>query len=101
MIPKESALQIINNPNEIKYINLDDEEKNEPFMADVDMLKNGEGDIDDEIPVNKDPKKNKLKNIKLKNIKLKKLKEIDSIGEQPEEKEYEIIYDLIKKITKR
>ena len=95
MIPKESALQIINNPNEIKYINLDDEEKNEPVMADVDMFKNGEGDIDDEIPVNKDSKK-----IKLKNIKLKKLKDIDSIGEQPEEKEYEIIYDLIKKLQK-
>ena len=95
MIPKESALQIINNPNEIKYINLDDKEKNEPVMADVDMFKNGEGDIDDEIPVNKDSKK-----IKLKNIKLKKLKDIDSIGEQPEEKEYEIIYDLIKKLQK-
>ena len=95
MIPKESALQIINNPNEIKYINLDDEEKNEPVMADVDMFKIGEGDIDDEIPVNKDSKK-----IKLKNIKLKKLKDIDSIGEQPEEKEYEIIYDLIKKLQK-
>ena len=95
MIPKEAALKILDDPKEAKYILLDDEENKEPIMADSDMFKNGEGDIDEDIPVNKDGKK-----IKLKNIKLQKLKDIDSLGEQPEEKEYEIIYNLIKKLQK-
>ena len=95
MIPKDTALKLLDDPKETKYIHLDDDENKEPIMADVDMLKNGEGDIDEDIPVNKEGKK-----IKLKNIKLKNLKEIDSLGEQPEEKEYKIIYDLIKKLQK-
>ena len=95
MIPKETALKLLDDPNEAKYIHLDDDEKKEPIMADVNMFKNGEGDIDEDIPVNKDGKK-----IKLKAIKLKNLKDIDSLGEQPEEKEYKTIYNLIKKLQK-
>ena len=95
MIPKETAIKMLDDPNETKYLNLNDEENKEPIMADVDMFKNGEGDLDDDIPVNKDGKK-----IKLKNIKLNKLKDINSLGEQPEEKEYEIVYNLIKSLQK-
>ena len=96
IIPKEDAVKLIDAPNEIKYISLDDEESNgEPIMADIDMFKKAEGDIDEPLPINKDGKK-----IKLKTVKLTKVKEIDSLGEQPEEKQYEIIYNLIKKIQK-
>ena len=96
IIPKEKALEIIENKNSDKFISLDDEEtKGEPIIADLNMFKNGEGDIEDPITVNKDGKK-----IKLKKIKVTKLKEIISLGEQPEEKQYEIIYNLIGKLKK-
>ena len=96
IIPKESAIKLIDDPNEIKYISLDDEESNgEPIMADFEMFKKVEGDIDEPLSVNKDGKK-----IKLKNIKLTKLKEIDSLEEQPEEKKYETINNLIKILQK-
>ena len=79
IIPKEKALEIIENKNSDKFISLDDEEtKGEPIMAELNMFKNGEGDIEDPITVNKDGKK-----IKLKKIKVTKLKEIISLGEQP------------------
>ena len=96
IIPKDASIKIIDNPNEVKYISLDDEDnKGKPIMADLDTFKKGEGDREDPIPVNKDGK-----TIKLKKIKATKLKDIDSLGEQPEEKQYEIIYNLIKKLQK-
>ena len=96
IIPKDIAVKLVDEPNEVKYVCLDDEEtKGEPVMADLEMLKKAEGDIDEPIEVNKDGKK-----IKLKNVKITKIKNIDSLGEQPEEKQYEIIYNLIKKIQK-
>ena len=96
IIPKDVAEKIIDNPNEIKNISLDDEEnKGQPIMADLDLFKKGEGDIEEPIPVNKDGK-----TIILKRVKATKLKDIDSLCEQPEEKQYEIIYNLIKKLQK-
>ncbi len=95
-IPKDIAVKLFDEPNEVKYILLDDEEsKGEPIMADLEMLKKAEGDIDEPLPINKEGKK-----IKLKNVKITKIKNIDTLGEQPEEKQYEIIYNLIQKIQK-
>ena len=96
IIPKEDALKLIDNPKEKKYINLYDEEsKDEHIIADLEMFKNKEGDIDELMQVNEDGKK-----IKLKNIKVTKLKEINSLSEQSEEKLFEYINDLIQKIQK-
>ena len=95
-IPKDISEKIIDNPNQIKYISLDDKESGEgPIMADASMFRNGEEDIDEQIIVNKEGKK-----INLKKIKVTKLKDINSLGEQPEEKQYEILYNLIEKIKK-
>ena len=96
IIPKEDALKLIDNPKEKKYINLYDEEsKDEHIIADLEMFKNNDGDIDELMQVNEDGKK-----IKLKNIKATKLKEINSLSEQSEEKLFEYINDLIQKIQK-
>ena len=96
IIPKEDALKLIDNPKEKKYINLYDEEsKDEHIIADLEMFKNNDGDIDELMQVNEDGKK-----IKLKNIKVTKLKEINSLSEQSEEKLFEYINDLIQKIQK-
>ena len=96
IIPKEDALKLIDNPKEKKYINLYDEEsKDEHIIADLEMFKNKEGDIDELMQVNEDGKK-----IKLKNIKVAKLKEINSLSEQSEEKLFEYINNLIQKIQK-
>ena len=96
IIPKEDALKLIDNPKEKKYINLYDEEsKDEHIIADLEMFKNKEGDIDGLMQVKK-----KKKKIKLKNIKVTKLKEINSLSEQSEEKLFEYINDLIQKIQK-
>ena len=96
IIPKEDALKLIDNPKEKKYINLYDEEsKDEHIIADLEMFKNNDGDIDELMQVNEDGKK-----IKLKNIKVTKLKEINSLSEQSEEKLFEYINNLIQKIQK-
>ena len=96
IIPKEDALKLIDNPKEKKYINLYDEEsKDGHIIADLEMFKNNDGDIDELMQVNEDGKK-----IKLKNIKVTKLKEINSLSEQSEEKLFEYINDLIQKIQK-
>ena len=96
IIPKEDALKLIDNPKEKKYINLYDEEsKDGHIIADLEMFKNNDGDIDELMQVNEDGKK-----IKLKNIKATKLKEINSLSEQSEEKLFEYINDLIQKIQK-
>ncbi len=96
IIPKKKALKIIDNPDEKKYISLDDEESGgESVMIDFEMIKKGEGDIDELLNINKD-----LKKITLKKTKITKLKEINSLGEQPEEKQYEIIYKFIEILKK-
>ena len=96
-IPKEKAIQILENKNEPKYISLDDEEtKGEPIIAEYDILEKCENDIDEPVQVNKDGKK-----IKLKNIKKTILKDIKTIGEQPEEKKFDKINILIKDIQKK
>ena len=96
-IPKEKAIQLIENKDEIKYICLDDDEsKDEPIFAEFGILEKCENGVDDPIEVNKEGKK-----IKLKNIKVKKLKEITSIGEQSEEKKFNKVNLLIKDVQKK
>ena len=96
-IPKEKAIQILDNKNEPKYISLDDEEaKGEPIIAQYDILEKCENDIDDPVQINKDGKK-----IKLRNVKKTILKDIKSLGEQPEEKKFDKVNTLIKDIQKK
>ena len=92
-IPKETAIKLLENKEEPKYICFDDEETKEPILVEYTILEKAENDVDEPIEVNKEGKK-----IKLKNIKIKKLKEIQTLGEQPEEKKLIKINLLIKKI---
>ena len=95
-IPKETAIKIIENKNEPKYISLDDEESKEgPIIADYQIIEKMENDIDESVEINKEGKK-----IKLKNIKLTKIKDIKKLSEQPEEKKYEQINTIIKNMQK-
>lgn len=95
-ISKETATKLLDDPNSAKYICLENEEdKDEPIMAEYTMLQNAEGDSDEPIPINKEGKK-----IKLQKVKLIKIKPVDSLGEQPEEKNYEIIENLLKILQK-
>ena len=96
-IQKETAIKIIENKNEPKYISLDDEESKEgPIIADYQTIEKMENDIDEPVEINKEGKK-----IKLKNIKLTKIKDIKKLSEQPEEKKYEQINTIIKNIQKK
>lgn len=95
-ISKETATKLLDDPNSAKYICLENEEdKDEPIMAEYTIFQNAEGDSDEPIPINKEGKK-----IKLQKVKLIKIKPIDSLGEQPEEKNYEIIENLLKILQK-
>ena len=96
IIPKEIGVKLIDNPDEAKYILLDNEENVEPVMAEFNLFKKGEGDADEPLEVNKEGKK-----IKLKKTKVKKLKKITKLGEQPEEKEYEKISYLMSILQKK
>ena len=64
-------------------------------MAEYTIFQNAEGDSDEPIPINKEGKK-----IKLQKVKLIRIKPVDSLGEQPEEKNYEVIENLIKILQK-
>ena len=95
-ISKETATKLLDDPNSAKYICLENEEdKDEPIMAEYTIFQNAEGDSDEPIPINKEGKK-----IKLQKVKLIKIKPVDSLGEQPEEKNYEIIENLLKILQK-
>ena len=95
-ISKETATKLLDDPNSAKYICLEsEEEKDEPIMAEYTIFKNAEGDSDEPITINKEGKK-----IKLQKVKLIRIKPVDSLGEQPEEKNYEIIENLIKILQK-
>ena len=95
-ISKEDATKILDDPNSAKYICLESEEdKDEPIMAEYTMLENAEGDSNEPVTINKEGKK-----IKLQKVKLIKIKPVDTLGEQPEEKNYEIIENLIKILQK-
>ena len=95
-ISKETATKLLDDPNSAKYIYLENEEdKDEPIMAEYTIFQNAEGDSDEPIPINKEGKK-----IKLQKVKLIKIKPVDSLGEQPEEKNYEIIENLLKILQK-
>ena len=95
-ISKEAATKLLDDPNSAKYICLEsEEEKDEPIMAEYTMFQNAEGDSDEPIPINKEGKK-----IKLQKVKLIRIKPVDSLGEQPEEKNYEVIENLIKILQK-
>ena len=97
IIPKEQAIKIIDNNNEPKYICLDDEEtKGEPIIAEYTILEKMENDIDEPVQINKEGKK-----IKLKNVKLTKIKEIKTLGEQPEEQKFDKLNVLIKNVQKK
>ena len=96
LMPKNVAIKMIDDPNEEKYICLEDEDsKDEPIMAEYTMLEKAEGNSDEPIQVNKEGQKIKLKKVKVKHIKLNV-----SLGEQPEEKNYEIINELYKILEK-
>jgi len=95
-ISKETATKLLDDPNSAKCICLEnEEEKDEPIMAEYTMFQNAEGDSDEPVTINKEGKK-----IKLQKVKLIKIKLVDSLGEQPEEKNYEIIENLIKILQK-
>ena len=95
-IPKETAIKLLENKDEPKYICFDDEESKEPILIEYTILEKTENDIDEPIEINKEGKK-----IKLKNIKIKNLKNIENLGEQPEEKKLDEINTLIKNIQKK
>ena len=97
LIPKETANKLLEDNNEKKYVYINDEEsKGDPIMVDLETIEKSENDLDEPIEIDKNGRK-----IKLKNIKITILNEINSLGEQPEEKIFEQITILTKDIEKK
>ena len=94
-IPKTEALKLLDDPE--KFVCLEDETSGgEPIMANLEMLEKSEGDIDEEIPIDKDGKK-----IKLRTVKVKKLNEVNPLNKQPEELKMEQINNNIKDLQNK